>query len=144
MIIYLDASAIVKLYVAEARSAEVRQLVTEADIAGTALISRAEVVAALAKAIRVGVLERAQATAAVQLFRSQWPDYARIQVTEATINRADELAWTHGLRGYDAVHLASAVLWGESLGEPVRLATFDRSLHEAGRLTGLESWPKNL
>jgi predicted nucleic acid-binding protein len=141
MIVYLDASAIVKLYVAEAGSEQVRQLVTQAELVGTALISRAEVVAALAKAIRTGVLEAAQAATAVQLFRAQWPDYARVQVTEATINRADGLAWTHGLRGYDAVHLASAVIWEETLGEPVLLATFDSRLHEAGSLSGLQAWP---
>jgi hypothetical protein len=35
--------------------------------------------------------------------------------------RAETLAWDYGLRGYDAVQLASAVLFQESLGAPVRL-----------------------
>lgn len=144
MIVYLDASAIVKIYVQETGSDQVRELLAEAEIVGTALISRAEVVAALARAIRTGILRETEATAAAQRFRSQWPDYARIQVTETTISRADGLAWTHGLRGYDAVHLASALVWKETLGDPVLLATFDGKLHEAGRLNGLQPWPEDL
>jgi len=144
MIVYLDAGAIVKLYVMESGSDQVQQLIKQADSVGTALISRAEVVAALAKAVRTAVLDESQAKDAVQLFRSHWPDYARVQLTETTIGRADMLAWSHGLRGYDAVHLASALVWQETLGEPVLLATFDRQLHQAGGLIGLETWPKIL
>jgi predicted nucleic acid-binding protein len=141
MILYLDSSAIVKLYVTETGSEEVKTLLKEADIVGTALISRAEVVAAFAKAIRAGLLPETQASAAVQVFRSQWPDFARIQVTEATTSRAESLAWSHGLRGYDAVHLASALSWQEALGEPVTMATFDRKMHAAGMRIGLTMWP---
>ena len=38
------------------------------------------------------------------------------------ITHADRLAWDHGLRGYDAVHLAAADLWQDALGEEVTLA----------------------
>jgi predicted nucleic acid-binding protein len=48
MIAYLDASALVKRYVAEAGSTEVNGLISEAEALGTAVISRAEVSAALA------------------------------------------------------------------------------------------------
>jgi hypothetical protein len=44
------------------------------------------------------------------------------------IARADILAWEHQLRGYDAVHLAAAVLWQEAIGAPVTMATFARQL----------------
>ena len=52
MILYLDASALVKRYVAEPGSAEVSEAISRAEAIGTALISRAEVAAALAKAVR--------------------------------------------------------------------------------------------
>ena len=42
MILYLDSSAIVKQYVVETGSAEVRQAVTESEINGTSVISHAE------------------------------------------------------------------------------------------------------
>jgi predicted nucleic acid-binding protein len=144
MIVYLDASALVKRYVAESGSAEVGQLIAQADAVGTSLISRAEVAAALAKAVRMDVLSRDEALAALQVFRAQWTDLARLQLTELILAQADSLAWEHGLRGYDALHLAAALFWQETLGEPVTLATFDLQLWHAGRAAGLLLWPVSL
>jgi len=45
---------------------------------------------------------------------------------------------------YDAVHLASALLWQEKLNMPVTLATFDRELWLAGQKSGMEVWPTEL
>lgn len=141
MIVYLDASALVKRYVAEAGSTAVGRLIEESDVAGTALISRAEVAAALARAVRVHALSAEAAEAALQVFRVQWPDLARVQITETLVAKADNMAWDHGLRGYDAVHLAAAAIWQETLGEPITLATFDRQLWEAGSQVGMAVWP---
>ena len=144
MILYLDASALVKQYVAEVGSRETARLIKGGDVVGTAAISRAEVSAALAKAARVGVLSAEDAGAAIHAFRARWPDLVRLQVTETLIARADTLAWDHGLRGYDAVHLAGAVLWQETLGEMVTVATFDRELWQAACRVGMMVWPADL
>lgn len=74
----------------------------------------------------------------------EWPDFLRVQITEALVARADSLAWRHGLRGYDAVHLAAALAWQEGMGEPVTLATFDRRLWESARQSGLSVFPDDL
>lgn len=110
MILYLDASALVRRYVAESGSAEVNEAISRAEVTGTTLISRAEVAAALAKAVRMNVLTREDASAALQVFRSEWPDLVRVQMTGMVIARADVFAWEYGLRGYDAIHLAAASL----------------------------------
>ena len=66
MIVYCDASALVKRYIAEAASVGVEALIAQADVVGTGLISRAEVSAALAKADRMSWLMREAAVEAVQ------------------------------------------------------------------------------
>ena len=144
MNLYLDASALVKRYVAEAGSAQVGQIITQANVVGTALISRAEVSAALGKAVRIGTLAAEQGAAALQVVRAEWGSLVRIQITEAVIAHADDLAWRSGLRGYDAVHLAAASLWQDALGEPVTVATFDRQLWQAAGAGGLIPWPDHL
>jgi len=144
VILYLDASAAVKRYVTEPGTAEVRQVIEASSIVGTGLISRAEIAAALAKAARMGVLLPEEAEAASEAFRVEWPDFIRIQITEALVARADSLAWQHGLRGYDAVHLAAALTWQEGMGEPVTLATFDKRLWESARQSGLLVFPDDL
>jgi len=140
-IVYLDASALVKRFVAEKGSTEVGLLIREARIVGTSLISRAEVVAAFAKVVRMRLQSRQEMASVLQTFRMTWPHLLRLELTETVVARADALAWEHGLRGYDAVHLAMALSWEEAVSEPVTLATFDHELWQAGRAAGLVVWP---
>lgn len=66
---------------------------------------------------------------------------ARLQFGEPLAARAGALAWEHGLRGYDAVHLATALVWRETLGEMVTVATYDRELWRGAKASGLAPWP---
>lgn len=141
MIAYLDASALVKRYVTEAGSPEVEALIGGAQATGTAVVSRAEVAAALAKAARMGLVSREAAAKALEAFNADWEHLIRVQMGEPLAARAAALAWEHGLRGYDAVHLAAALVWREMLGEPVTMATYDRELWRGARATGLAPWP---
>lgn len=144
MILYLDASALVKRYLVEAGSNELAQAVKDAELTGTSIITRAETVAAFAKAVRVEVLDEAEGKAARQLFRAEWMNVVRIQATELIVGRAASLAWEYGLRGYDAVHLASALAWQEGLQEAIVFATFDRHLWNSGSRAGLKCFPTAL
>jgi predicted nucleic acid-binding protein len=144
MIAYLDASALVKRYVAEAGSTEVNRLISEAEALGTAIISRAEVSAALAKAVRVKAVSRGAGTSAVRAFTADWDNLIRLQLTEVLVARAAALAWEHGLRGYDGVHLATALFWYETLDEVVTVATYDRELWKSAKISGLSVWPSAL
>jgi predicted nucleic acid-binding protein len=144
MILYLDSSALVKRYVAEPGSSEVNDIIAGAELIGTAIISRAEVVAALAKAVRIEALTLAEASVGLKAFRHEWLDFVRVQVTEMVMARADTMAWTHDLRGYDAVQLATAVFWQEAIGAPVTMATFDRHLWRAAEREALLPYPADL
>jgi predicted nucleic acid-binding protein len=144
MILYLDASALVKRYVAELGSSEVSAAISRAQVTGTAILSRAEVEAALAKAVRIQALTQEEGLASLQVFRNEWPDLLRVQVTEMVVAQAGNLAWDHGLRGYDAVQLAAASAWQSALGERVTLATFDKRLWAAAESVGLEAYPADL
>lgn len=144
MIAYLDASALVKRYIIERGSRETIALTADAEITATSIVSRAEVAAALGKAARIGLVTQDVARNAKRSFASDWPDLARVPVTEALVERAEALAWEHGLRGYDAVQLASALTWQESVGQEIVVATFDQQLWEAATRTGLKPWPEKL
>jgi uncharacterized protein len=144
MILYLDSSAIVKQYVFEAGSAEIRQAVAESEISGTSVISRAEVIATFRKTVHVGILREQEAAKLRRTFDRGWPDLVRTRVTERLIRHASTLAWTLGLRGYDAVHLASAAAWQQALGRDVTIASFDTALWMAARKIALNSYPADL
>jgi predicted nucleic acid-binding protein len=144
MILYLDASALVKYYAAEPGSAKVMEAISRAELIGTAIITRAEVSAALAKAVRTRALTEAEARSGLQTLREEWPHLMRLEVSETLIARADLLAWDLGLRGYDAVHLAAALAWREAIGAQVTLATFDQQLWAAAERVELTPYPEDV
>lgn len=137
MIVYLDTSAIVKLYVHEEGSAAVRQLVDEAEAAATSRVAFAEVRAALAQALRLGRIAEQTQAQAVAAFRSDWEALAIVAVTQSVVELAADQADRHPLRGLDSVHLASALLLGQRLGEPIHFLAWDRRLNAAARVSGL-------
>lgn len=144
MILYLDTSALAKRYLAEAGSADVKQWLQQARPIATGLITRAELAAAIHRAGRLGWINAAEYTAALNLFRAEWELLGRLPVSEATVRRADELAGRHGLRGFDAIHLACALLFQEALGQAVTMVTYDRLLWQAASAEGLAVLPSVL
>ena len=144
MIVYADASALAKRYISESGSGEVETLLRLAEVVGTGLITRAEVSAALARLVRTGALRRQVAETILKVFRKHWLELTTIQLTEALVAEADSLAWEQDLRGYDAVHLASALSWQRGLDSVVTLATFDADLWGAGQRVGLGVWPERV
>ena len=143
--LYLDTSALLKRYVHEAGSDDVIALMADAEAVVTSHVTRAEVPAAIARAVRRRVLDDDGGRRAHGRFLSEWPDFGRVPVTDALVAHADTLAWEHGLRAYDAIQLAAALSCQETiniLGAEMVFATFDRQLRDAAARTGLETWPK--
>ena len=143
MIVYLDTSALVKHYVQESGSEGVERVIGEARLVGTAAITRVEMAAALARAVRMRLLSRDEAADALSAFEAEWGSLVRLQLHELLLARAASLAWERGLRGYDAVHMASALFWRDIVGEPVVFATYDRELWEEAVRSGLKVFPED-
>ena len=144
MFLYLDSSALVKRYIDEAHSEAVAQLLDETVAIATSAISRVEVGAALARAARGNRLDAHGARRAQELFAEDWPDFGKVPVTDSLLTRAETLAWKHGLRAYDAVQLAAALVCTETLtdlDESVLFACFDDELTAAANGEGLRTWP---
>ena len=144
MNLYLDTSALAKRYVEEPGSEDVLDWMDLADTIGTGSVTRAEVAAAITRATCMNHLTVEVTVKALSKFRQEWVDFHRIPINEELIARADFLACQHDLRGYDAVHLAAALIWQEALMLPVTLATYDQELADAGKKSGLRVLPEIL
>ncbi len=112
MLFYLDASALVKHFVEETGSAWVVGIcnATAGNVIATGLISKAEVIAALATKQRNGTLSQTNFEIAEQSLTHDFRHrHTVVSVDEALIDHAATLAKSRKLRGYDAVQLASAL-----------------------------------
>ena len=144
MLLYVDTSALFKRYVEENESEAVLASMEEAETVGTVVITRVEVAAALAKAVRDQRMNRNEALAAEREFLDDWDDFTIIRVTDALTVRAGALVWQHDLRGYDAAHLAAALTWQDATDgtdDDIVFACFDNELRDAATAEGLETWP---
>jgi predicted nucleic acid-binding protein len=138
--LYLDSSALAKRYLPETWSAAVEDAIAAASVI-TSVVARPEVSGAVARAVRERTIRGADGELLLLRLAEHWADFVRLEATEEIAERASRLAWEHGLRGFDAVHLASAVRYREELDLPLSFATFDRQLWRAARAAGLEPWP---
>jgi uncharacterized protein len=108
VIAYFDTSAVVPLVVNEASTAVCNRIWNESARVVSVRLLYPEARAALARARRMGRLTRSQLTAAVIELDSIIDEIDLVEITAELAHTAGELAQQHGLRGYDAVHLAAA------------------------------------
>jgi predicted nucleic acid-binding protein len=141
--LYFDSSALVKRYIDEQGSSDVLDWMDDSKINGTVLVTRAEVASAISRAVRMQYISKEDVGRFLDVFRREWESLHRIPITEPLIARADTLACDHNLRGYDAVHLAAALIWQEQLGMPVTVVTYDRELAAAVQALGMTVLPEN-
>ncbi len=129
MILYLDTSSLVKLYVTEAHSALVRSWADEAEIIATCRVAYPEMIAALNRRLRTGDLSRVDYDRLTKTFASEWRHFAAVDFDEIAAGR---LAEKYGLRGFDAVHLSACKLLSSVEGTPsVAFSSFDEKLNAA-------------
>lgn len=134
MTLYLDTSSLVKLYVAEAGSEVVRQLVGDANVVATSVVAYAETRAGLARLRREGVLTASKLTSAKREFEEQWPTYLTLDASDALCRAAGDLAEKYRLRGFDSIHLASFAEIARLAGtDDTRFSSFDDRLNQAAR-----------
>jgi uncharacterized protein len=142
MNLYLDTSALIKRYIHEPGTEDVRAWIHSADVMSTSLLTRAEAAAGLTRLHQRGIIIHDDYRLALESFRLDWTGFHRIPINEELIARADFLACQHGLRGYDAVHLAAALIWQETLMLPITIATYNQELAESSKKSGLKVLPE--
>lgn len=132
--VYFDSSALVELLVlGEADSDLAIDLFRAADRRSTSVIAYAECRAAVVAAARNRRLKPSDARKAVAALDDVWPAIDRLAVSEDIVHRAGELAERRALRGFDAIHLASALAQAPD----AALACWDEQLSRAARAEGL-------
>ena len=133
---YLDTSALIKRFVPEKGSPLVRALV-RTDMIATAKIAYAEVYATLTRKKREGGLSEAHYGLVCREFELDWQSLIRVDLRDETLVLARDLIQRHPLRGFDAVHLASALDLRTEIREDITFVTADDRLLRAAQAEGL-------
>lgn len=125
---YAEASAVLKLHVDEPESDHAKALLEGVHWA-SGRHTYVEVRRNLARLLAGTSLHEARAA-----FLNSWSDVEVIELAEAVVEHAAELAERTGARALDALHLGAASAAGADDGLPI--VTFDRRLADAARSLG--------
>ena len=118
MMYCFDSSAVVKRYASEMGSVWVRSLVaTHSNTTYLAQVGIVEIAAALSRKVRAQELSLDEYEAALWLFLSDVrnEEYIIAPLSDEIVELSVHLTRRHPLRGYDAVHLATAITLNTAL-----------------------------
>jgi predicted nucleic acid-binding protein len=137
MTLYIDTSSLVKLYVDEPGADEIAELVAGSAVVVTSTLAYPEARATMARRRRERLMTAREHAAVVQQLDLDWARFVTVPLDDDVSRAAGRLAERHGLRGGDAVHLASfeSVLAAAG-GEEVRFSSADGRLTRAARSLG--------
>ncbi len=136
MIRYFDASALVKLYVREARSTAVKLLFADSSPAASRL-SEAEISSALARRRRDGEVGQKAHDSALAMMRADMTRMHVVELAPPVVAAIHPLLARHPLRAGDALQLAAALKLRDVVGFELDFVCFDERLNEAARAEGL-------
>ena len=143
MILYLDTSALVKRYFQEPYSDDVLSKWESATQIVTSAVAYAETMATIHRKKREENLKDALIMKISNMFRQDWKSFIRVKVNEQLNRYIDRVVKKYPLRGFDAIHLASAILIQERIPEKFLFACFDDRLVRAAKSEGFETFPYN-
>lgn len=147
MLYYFDSSATVKRYAPEKGSEWVKSIVepTAGNIVYLGQVGVVEIAAALSRKVRTEELTQEDYEATLWLFLADVrnEEYIVAPLSDQVVELAVDLTRRHPLRGYDAVHLATAIVLNTALLEaklsPLIFVSADGTLCEAARGEGLSA-----
>jgi predicted nucleic acid-binding protein len=134
---YFDTSALIKRFVQEAGSATVEALIAAEPRLAISKVGYAEVHAGLARRFREGALSPAAHRKISRSFDLDWRAYVQVDLPDLLLALTRDLTQRHPLRGFDAIHLASAIRLQQQLGEPMQFVASDQRLLAAAKSEGL-------
>ena len=136
MIYFLDTSVLVKRYVTEKGSDQVRRLLRRNVEIAVARITEAEAYAAIARAVRMNVLTQDDRKRVFEQIAEDVASSRVVEIRRGVVSAVRDLVHRWPLRGYDAIQLSCALrLQSENLA--VSFWCADDELANAARGEGM-------
>jgi hypothetical protein len=141
VIAYFDASALFKLHVDEPGSEVVRELWGSGVALATSRVSHAELACSIAAAVRAGRHTRGTVDPDIVDGSFLRKRTYLVEADPGVIDTAAVVGVRHGLRGLDAIHVASALELAEF---GPTLVSWDERQRAAARAEGLPVYPETM
>ncbi|MDO9528208.1 MAG: type II toxin-antitoxin system VapC family toxin [Syntrophales bacterium] len=141
MILYLDTSALVKRYFREPYSDDVLSRWKSATQIVTSFVAYAETMASICRKKLESDFGDTLIRKIVGTFHQDWESFIRVEVNGNLNEYIDRVVGKYPLRGFDAIHLASAMVIHERLPQDFIFACFDDRLARAAQSEGFETFP---
>jgi predicted nucleic acid-binding protein len=142
MILYLDTSALVKKYFEESYSSEVISAWKSALAISTSAVAYAELVAAVYRKGREARVKKFLIQKIMKAFREDWSSFIIVEVDNRLNEVIHKAIANHHLRGFDAIHLASALAVGSAISDDFLFVCYDERLRQAAQAEGLNTMPE--
>jgi len=131
MIIFLDSSALVKRYIAEAGTDNVVTLLKEAEYIFVSWLAYPETLAAITRRSKGADLDKEALGLVKQQFAADWKLCSIVEVSGESLKDVVMVIEKHALRGADSVHLAAALWLKRSVGLDLVFVASDEELLRA-------------
>jgi predicted nucleic acid-binding protein len=138
---FWDTSAVVALFVREARTTLVRDITEEDAAIVVWWVTLVECYAAFARMRRDNLLTRAQEDQARQAVLRLATDWTEVQSSQQVREAAGRVLLLHPLRAADALQLAAALVWADARVARQEFVSLDERLREAAQREGFEVLP---
>lgn len=133
--VFFDASAVVKWFVAEERAEEVDRLRQERG--AVSQLTEIELASAFARRHRDGSISSETLQNLLTTSADELGSVVVLEISQAVVGLARSLLLRHPLRAGDAIQLGSCLVLQEQLQRPVKFLAFDQRLNDAAVGEGL-------
>jgi predicted nucleic acid-binding protein len=141
MILYLDTSALVKKYFEEKHSAAVISAWKSSLAIAVSAVAYAELLAAVYRKASEARLNKELVKGVVSGFQEDWSSFIIVEVDNRLNETIHKAIVRHALRGFDAIHLASALAIASAVPDEFLFACYDERLSQAAKAESLKTLP---
>jgi predicted nucleic acid-binding protein len=139
-VLYLDTSALVKRYYEEPGSGYINHVFEISLYPITSIIAYPEVLSALSRKKRERNISIKDYNLALKYFKTDWFNFYIIgELTNEVIETTTDLFRDYTIRGFDAIHLATALVTKRELNASLDFLCSDKILLDAAKREGLKA-----
>lgn len=138
MILYCDSSALVKKYIKEDGSQKVCDLILKAEFVVVSMVGYAEIFSAVYRKRHAREISPNLFLNIQKAFEEDWQAFVKVHVNTEVNQLVKKLLSHFPLRGFDAIHIASAIFIQHELKQNIHFLSFDVKQNEAAEMQKLK------